>query len=129
MKSTLSVAILILTIFASGCTYISETKTQSPSDTLELFQTAFDNNEYNVSYELISSDYKEKYTYDDFVNEIRNTNRGLFIYNYQVVGDTKNIQNNTASLEIEYTISSKENSWLMDQYHNFIIIGKQLVKK
>ena len=94
----LTLLILILIVFVSGCTYLSNT----PSEAVNSFVKSYNSGYYNTSYSLMSRDYKDTHTIDDLKNAV-NIGNDLYEYKFiRIVEGSENIQNNTASVEFEY---------------------------
>lgn len=103
MKILLSIITLCLVVLVAGCVDTIDTKQSSPSGTLESFRTALGNGIYDSCYSLMSNDYKETYTYPQFLDEIKNTQIKYRKYSYAGIVDSENVQTNTTFLKIEYS--------------------------
>lgn len=96
--------ILILIVFVSGCTYPSNT----PSETVNSFVDAYNFGNYSTCYSLMCSDYKDTYTIDAFNNAIENVGSEWNKYKFiGIVDGSENIQDDAAFIEFEYEVYSE----------------------
>lgn len=106
----LTLLILILIVFVSGCTYLSNT----PSEAVISFEKSYNYGDYNTSYSLMSRDYRDTHTIDDLKNA-DNIGNDLYRYKFiRIVEGSENIQNNTASVEFEYEKYAEPRGFLIE---------------
>ncbi|TQD23542.1 hypothetical protein [Methanolobus vulcani] len=98
MKSIYVIIIVSLLILTTGCV-----STNTPEETVTSFAYSASTGDSNTCYELMSSEYKNNTTLDDFATSIQDDGDSWYEYKFiSVIEGSKKLNKNSAFLEVEY---------------------------